>query len=248
MKKRTKRNIKTAYKTWLRMLIAGIMCAVITLSLSALAIGLLGKEVGYRIVKDEGNQQTSLVEEVYYEGGEKPEGELTFDLPEGQYAQAITKLTPGAEFALNLVTLLCCLFLLGVFPYNLLWEMGSKDENKIRFGHGRYDAFRGAKIGAMANIPTALLYVLLFASRFGLLPEGYFSVYRIANIPFLSYINWVAGTEAAALRVGELVALAAPLLFMPLVCFVAYRMGYRQFSLKEHLTYQKAGKETEGEI
>ena len=30
------------------------------------------------------------------------------------------------------------------------------------------------------------------------------------------------------------------MIFVPVVCAVSYRLGFRKFSIKEHLTYKKA--------
>lgn len=247
MKKRTKRNIKMATKVFGRMVISGIMCAVITMSFSVLANGLLSEEVGYRIAQTDENGAGTIVEEVYYEEGQEPVADEDVKLEENQYLERISELSTGLSIAVNVVVLLCSLFLLGVFPYNLLWEMGSKDENKVRYGHSRFDRLRGLKIGAMACIPAASLYVFLVAGRIFALPSALLSIYRVVNIPYLSYINWVVGTELAAVTVWQFAALLVPLLFIPVVCWVSYLLGYRQFSIKEHLTYEKQT-ETDDEI
>lgn len=239
MKKRTKRNLKMALKVWGRMVISGIMCAVISVSFSVLANGLLSQEVGYRIAQLDENGQGTILEEVYYKDGQQPIENDDIKLEKDQYLERINEMSPGVSAAVNAVVLVCSLFLLGVFPYNLLWEMGSKDENRVRYGRSRLDKLRGLKIGALANIPSLLLYVFLLVARFGSLSNGILSVYRVLNMPFLSYINWIIGTDLSAIVVWQLLALLVPMLFVPAVCYIAYLLGFRQFSLKEHLTYEK---------
>ncbi len=239
MKKRTKRNLKMGLKVWGRMVIAGIMCAVIAVSFSVLANGLLSQEVGYRIAQLNENGEGVILEEVYYEEGQQPIEDDEIQLEKNQHLERINEMSPGISVAVNAVVLLCSLFLLGVFPYNLLWEMGSKDENRVRYGHSRLDKLRGLKIGTLASVPGLLLYILLLIARFGLLPNAYLSVYRVLNIPFLSYINWIIGTEVSTITGWQFLALFVPLLFIPTVCYISYLLGYRQFSLKEHLTYEK---------
>lgn len=245
IKKKTKRNINMALKVWSRMIVGGIMCAVVSMSFSVLASGLLSQEVGYRIAETTESGGGTIVEEVYYEAGDQPIKDDDVKLEKNQVLERIKELPDGISVAVNVIVLLCSLFLLGVFPYNLLWEMGSKDENKVRYGHSRQDKWRGLKIGSMAIIPCVILYAVVVVARFGGMSDAVLSVYRILNMPYLSYINWIVGTKLAEITVGQLLALLVPLLFVPAICFVAYRLGFSQFSLKEHLTYAKPAPQDE---
>lgn len=251
MKKRTKNTLKIALKVWGRLLISGIMCAVVSLSMSVLGSGLLARDVGYRIIQitqvGEESEATVLTEHRYAPGEQVVE---EMELPEGQYFQPISEMTPAVKTIVDVITLLAMLFLLGVFPYNLLWEVGNKDENKVRYRNRRPEPWRGLKVGLLAMIPTAVLYIALWLGRFGVLPAGYLAVFRIANMPYLPYINWFVPVDVALpeVAVWRLLAVAGLFLFVPAVCLFAYRLGFCQFSIKEHLTYQSPDAEESGEV
>ncbi len=255
MKKRTKRTLKMAFKVWGRMVMAGVMCAVMIFSFGTLANGLLSEEIGYRVIKTDPDateftaDNSAIVREVYYEDGVEPPANEAIELGDGETLQRLYEMSHGMEIAVNIFVLLCSLFILGVFPYNLLWEMGSKDENKVRFGRSRYDCLRGLKIGALATLPSVLVYVLLILSRFDLFFENYLGIYRILTIPFLPYLNLITDTAnmATDLNLWHFLGLLAIFVFIPLVCMVAYQLGYRQFSLKERFTYEKKDAVSEGE-
>ncbi|MBQ1950497.1 MAG: hypothetical protein II363_02745 [Clostridia bacterium] len=251
MKKRTKNTLKLSLKVWGRLLMSGIMCAVLSLSMSVLGNGLLAKDVGYRIIQVTQigeNSEATILKEHRYTQNEKPvEG---MELPEGQYFQAISEMTPAVKTLMDVLTQLGMLFLLGVFPYNLLWEVGNKDENKVRYRNRRPEPWRGLKIGLLSMIPTALLYVALWLSKGGVLPAGYLAVYRVLNTPYLPYINWFipVGVSISEIAFWRLFAVAGLVVFVPAVCVIGYRLGFCQFSIKEHLTYQSPEKEEQGEV
>ena len=142
---------------------------------------------------------------------------------------------------LDVLTTLMMLFLMGVFPYNLLWELGGKDDTKVRYKGKPPDPLRGLRIGILATIPSALLYIGAWIVKMTGKGTLYLAIYRITQIPYLPYINAVLGnnTEPGKLPVGGLLACALTLVFVPVVCAISYRLGFRKFSIKEHLTYKK---------
>ena len=157
------------------------------------------------------------------------------------------------QVLMDVLTSLMMLFLLGVFPYNLLWELGGKDDTKVRYKGKKPDPWRGFRIGWMATIPAALLYLALWIVKFMGSGGLYLSIYRILQIPYLPFINAMIGTatDPAKIPVWGLAACAVTLLYIPAVCAVSYRLGFRKFSIKEHLTYQNTSDSVEtpdGEI
>lgn len=239
MKNTTKHTLKTALKVWGRLIVATIMCAVLYLSMSVLGNGLFGRTVGYRIAQTDAAGATTLVEEHYFTAGETEDS-----IPEAEEGQSVTKITEiphGVKVLLDVLTTLMMLFLMGVFPYNLLWELGGKDDTKVRYKGKTPDPLRGLRIGILATIPSALLYIGAWIVKMTGKGTLYLAIYRITQIPYLPYINAVLGnnTEPGKLPVGGLLACALTLVFVPVVCAISYRLGFRKFSIKEHLTYKK---------
>lgn len=251
VKKATKNSWKTALKVWARILVASLMCGVLYLSMTVLGNGLLSKTVGYRIAQTDEAGVTKLVEEHYFTSGETAES--IPEAAEGQTVIKITEISRGVQVLMDVLTSLMMLFLLGVFPYNLLWELGGKDDTKVRYKGKKPDPWRGFRIGWMATIPAALLYLALWIVKFMGSGGLYLSIYRILQIPYLPFINAMIGTatDPAKIPVWGLAACAVTLLYIPAVCAVSYRLGFRKFSIKEHLTYQKTSDSVEtpdGEI
>lgn len=247
MKKSTKKSWKIAGQVWLRIVVSTVMCCVLYLSMSVLSGGLLSRTIGYRIAAVNESGETTLVEEHYF-----TDGETEASIPaagEGQTVLEITELPHGVKVVVDILTTVMMLFLLGVFPYNLLWELGGKDETKVRYKGRKPDSWRGFRIGWMATIPAALLYVALWVVRFAGNGGLYLAIYRVLQMPYLPFINALIGNTAnpADVAVWKLAICAVTLLFIPVVCGLSYWLGFRRFSIAEHLTYKKTSDSTGAE-
>lgn len=239
MKDTSKQTLKIAFKVWGRVIVATIMCAVLYLSMSVLGNGLFGRTVGYQIAQTDEAGATQLVEEHYFTDGETEES--IPEVPEGQRVVKITEIPHVVKVLLDVLTQLMLLFLMGVFPYNILWELGGKDDTGVRYKGETPDPMRGLRIGALATVPAALLYIGVWIAKLTGQNALYLAIYRITQLPYLPFINGVLGnvTDPADLSVIGLLVCALSLVFVPIVCAISYRLGIRKFSIREHLTYKK---------
>lgn len=248
-KTKNRSTLSLALSVWGRTIVASIMCAVVYLSMSVLANGVFSRAVGYQLYNvDEKAKTSELVTEYRYKEGETLE-QLGVKAGEGQRLQEIKELPAGAARATDIVTGIMMLFLFAIFPYNILWDLGSRDDNLVHFEHMAYDPTRGLRVGLLASIPAAALYAALVIVKIIGKAKWYLSLYRILNITFLPYINAVIGDAVAPaeLSIPALLLLILPLLVVPAVCGGAYMLGYRQFSIHERLTYKNTGAKKKGQ-
>lgn len=251
MKKRTKKSLSVGGKVFVRLLLAIVMCAILYISLSVISTGLLSDNVGYRVYEQAENEEVEMIEEHYYTAEEEVLTADDLELKENQLFTAIRVVPEKTEKTVDVIAQILMLFLLSVFPYNVLWQFGSRDDVNVRYRGQKEDRLRGFKIGLVGIAPFALLWLLLFLSKFGLFPAGFIQIYRLFAFPFLPYVNWLfaGATEIAAIEVWRLLLLIPTLLVVPIVCAVAYRLGGSQFSLMEFITFaKKETKEQEDEI
>ncbi len=240
-----KSNVRIALTVWGRIVLAMFMCAILFMSLSILANGILSTEIGYYIVTVDEDGNSTKGEEIYYAPGESPVSEEDLNLTEDQNIQRIKELGEGMQRATDIFSLVLMLSLLAIFPYSMLWDLGNKDENLVQYKHEKEDLWRGLKIGLLATIPSAVLYLGLIIDKFASLPNVYLVIYRVLNIPFIPYINWLLGVDVYStdmMTIWHFIGVFATLLFIPIVSCIGYRLGYAQFSIKEHMTYANSGK------
>ena len=247
MKKRTKKTLSVSGKVLLRLVLATVLCAIMYLSMMFIATGMFSNVVGYQIHEETEDGEIVLVEEHTYKAGEKHRSKS--DVTDDQVLTELREVPPDTLNVFNILAQIMMLVVLAIFPYDILWEFGNRDDTKVRYKGQRPDPYRGFRVGALAMVPYALLWMLLMVAKFGLLPEGYTQVYRVATIPFLPFVQWVM--PAASLQdtaVWQLFLLLPMLLFIPIVCGISYRLGHKQYSIREHLVFAKKKADADEEI
>lgn len=241
MKKRTKKTLSIAVKVFIRLLLASVLCAILYVSMNVISTAFFSNIVGYQIFEQNENGEVNMVVEHYYQSGDPIQTADTIELADNQMFSAIRVVPPGAQKTMNVISQVLMLIVLGVFPYHILWEFGNRDDTNVRYRGQRPDPLRGAKIGLLAISPFAVSLVVLLLSKY-IVPLGnYLAIYRVTAFPYLPYVNWLLGdaASAAAVSIWRLLLLIPTLFFVPLVCSVAYRMGGRQFSIAEFITFSK---------
>jgi hypothetical protein len=185
--------------------------------------------------------------------GENPHLVASHTFSEGEDRTAVIEAEENQEVRYNrampartkaTVGVLSSLFMLliyGIFPYNMMWNRGSRDNNFVNLGRISQDKLFGLKVGLLATAPSALIYILLIFGKIGLMPSDVLRWHRLLNTPFIPFIDAVsAGAKTAVdLPIFSLLALIATLLFVPLICWLGYFLGYKQISVRERLIYKK---------
>ncbi len=232
--------LKTSANVWLRLVFASIMCFIVWGSMVAMGLGFFGEVTGYEIYAyDENGENPQLVtSHTYAEGEDRSAKVETKDNEVLTYSRAMA---PQAEAVIGIISSVFTLLIFGLFPYNILWSMGSHDDNYVQLGRMDKDIYFGLKVGVIASIPSAALYLLLILGKFGAFPGVILKWHRLLNTPFIPYIDAVemGANTAPELSIGSLLAAGATLLFVPFVCWLGYYLGYRQISIREKLVYKK---------
>lgn len=248
MKKRTKRTLAISGKVLLRLVLASVLCAIIYLSMMTIGIGMnaFSHVVGYQIHEELEDGSIVPVEKHTYAEGEKHITKA--DIADNQVLTETRDFLPNVKAIFQGVSQAMMLIVLAIFPYHILWDFGNRDDTKVRYKGQRPDPWRGVRVGSFATIPYAVLWTLLLMTKLGCLPNGYTQVYRLAMFPFMPYITGVMPADLQETEVWRLLLLLPVLLFLPLVCGIAYRMGHNQYSIREHLVFAKKKEDTTEEI
>lgn len=234
MNKRSKKTLAVAGKVLVRLLLSTVLCAILYFSMLTIATGVFSDVVGYQVYDIE----TKSAENFYFADGVSEDSK-----PEPTENTVVTDLREVADDTLtvfHVVSQIMMLILLAIFPYHILWEFGNRDDTNVRYKGQRMDPLRGYRVGALASVPYLLLWVLLMLAKFGIMPDSYMLVYRLATIPFMPFVNWMtANGSLQDAAIWQLLLLLLMLLYLPVVCGVSYQLGHRQFSLREHLVFSK---------
>ncbi|MBQ8303355.1 MAG: hypothetical protein IJX79_00185 [Clostridia bacterium] len=243
-----KEDYKIVLKTFGCLCVAAIMCFFIYFSVQFAWGAFFTKNESYTVYETvENGENTELYTFNLADGVDE---QFTALEKQGKTVVKVynrSKLTSGQELSANLICFAFTIVTLLFLNYNRIWTLGTNDNNKVKFGRVKEDKLKGLKIGLICSLPSFLLFVLAVLSRFGVLPQILFSVFKLANFHLFSINNIIFGTETtialSQIPIWKFAVAFLPLLILPVICAVAYVLGYKDISLKDKLIYKdKKGK------
>lgn len=241
-----KKDIKTSASLFLKLVIAAIICFFLMLSFNVIFSGIgQKKEIGYVAYGQKGDGEAERLYTYYNSQGD----DLKFSAYESQgykiEKSVLTEMTKGTEIAYDAVTLSFSLIILIAIIYAPIWEYGFKDSNLVHLGHRTNDKWRGFKIGLIASIPHALLYLAVLILSGSVLKDFNMSLYKFASSYFFILYDFIF--KKSIITAGEVTALqwiftAIVLLAVPVISGVSYYLGLKEISIGEKLVYKNKGK------
>ena len=234
---------KYGLKQFGKTVIVTIMSFFLILSMNAIGTAIFTDKIGYIAygTLEEGGESTELYR-YYFKDGD--------DLKKAQYEEQgytisavsiLSELTKAQRIGLSSVTQAICLMLLICFIYPVLWQFGTKDSNMVMYKHKTEDKLKGLKIGFISVIPSVLLLTAFVITKNGFSADISLMIYKFINSTFYGFID--IGIKSVntigQLNVLHILLLYALNLIIPVVSFVAYYLGYKNFSIGEKLVYKK---------
>ncbi len=131
-----------------------------------------------------------------------------------------------------------CFGILGSMLYQMMWQEGDRDRNMV--GRGLYpsDWGRGIKVGLVAMLPYYVYNVILTLSFCGVIGNT-LVFFKLASGAFWPLIHLSAKTASLSdVSIIDLILFYLYPLFIPLICQVAYRLGFHGISIKEKLIFK----------
>lgn len=129
-----------------------------------------------------------------------------------------------------------CLLIYGAIIYGSMWKEGDRDRNKVQFGKRKYNPWKGFLTGLVVLIPAGLWNLLLLLSKvteaFNFLP-----VYKLLTSQFWVIINQFTTANVDTVSWWNYLLFCALHLFVPLVGYVSYRIGYKGLKISEKIVY-----------
>lgn len=138
---------------------------------------------------------------------------------------------------------LLALFIVGCSVYTCIWRDGSSDYNRVKFGHMKYDKYKGLRAGLCAAIPQLVMWLAMIVCK--LIHVNFAPAYKIFNFYLMNFLNWLfgdIGMTIETISMGNILLSGITLLIIPAAAFPAYIIGYRQFSVSEQLIYKNLKK------
>ncbi len=234
--------IKEAGKLLTKFILGVIMCLFVFFSFEFAITAGFSETVGYevRTIDEVSRKEISVC---YHDAENNP----TTDCKCSEYDAEMLNTVPIKELSnskKNLSRILAQIFstvLMTGILYGTVWEVGNKDISAVKFGRTKYNLWRGAQMGLLASIPTFVIYLLLVLSSVSILKPQFLNTYRLLNSHFHGVITWIynGAVSADSLTFMQILLCGLLCLYLPLICGIAYLLGYKDISLFEKSVFKK---------
>ncbi len=212
-----------------------LLCFFVVISFVVLGSALFSESVGYNAIGTKDEKSEALYTH-YFEDGEDTRL-AEYEAKGYEIEKQDLKLMPeGKNNGVIAVAQLFALAIFISFTYPKLWDKGYKDRNMVITGNQQADPLKGLKIGLVAIIiPEAIILAAsLIKTISAQLLKFVFPVFYTA----IDFITRDSG-KLADLQLWKLVLIMMIFLIVPLVTYVSYILGYKDFSIGEKLIYKK---------
>jgi hypothetical protein len=218
------------------------MCLIVFFSFNFAITAGFSDTVGQRIYYY--NEETGREEQVCYHDKDNnpPENCRCADYES-------EKLNPIADKKLSQSRQNISLVLAQIFSFVMItgilcgtvWEIGNKDISAVKQGRADENKLKGLYIGLISAIPSVLVYVLLVLSHLEIFRPEFLSTYRLVNSHFHYILTLVysGAQNAAQLSSSQLILCGVIHLYLPIISFVSYYLGYKDINLAEKITFKK---------
>lgn len=231
----------------IRSVTVSLMTFILYASLTIIVTGMATEELGYNIIYTEDGENFTDVYTHYHtedcfddDGcddeiiGEYKSNEYYKETIRSEVSDKNIKIVRWIGQALGMG-------ILYILIYSVMWKAGDADANNAELGKTEKNMYKGLKAGLIADIPYALLYLILaITSAIGVLPlfPGIYKVLTYFMFGFNDTFIPVSG-NSFVLTVGGISAAALVLLPIPLFAEFGYYMGEKHMIFKEKIVYKK---------
>lgn len=145
------------------------------------------------------------------------------------------------------------LAIFGGIMYQYYWNAGSNEKNASEMNNTNPDKFKGLKSGLISVIPFAVMYAVLIIMKLFFFDKTIFSavvisILSLLNSPFRGFIDvricGMVSADIAKIGIGNIIASACTMLFVPTIAAVGYIMGIKRISISNLIIYKNPSKKS----
>lgn len=234
--------IKSGGKLFSRFAIGTIMCLIVFFSFNFAITAGFSDVVGQKIYYYD-EEVGKEVQVCYHDKDNNPPEDCVcenYDL-ERLNALADKKLSQSRQnISLILAQIFSFVMMTGILC-GTMWEMGNKDISAVKHGRASENKLKGLYIGIIATIPSLIVYILLVLSHFEVLRPAFLDTYRLLNSHFHYILTLIysSAKDASQLSGGQVALCGALHLYLPLLSFISYFLGYKDINVVEKITFRK---------
>lgn len=130
------------------------------------------------------------------------------------------------------------------FDYMDIYKLAMRDYNLVKYGYLEYDEKRGLKTGLMAQIPglVCILLMCVLSLGSGIWSDLFRVLWLVFYSPFAVFVGAVQNVIGNSIWLKAPIYLI-PLLFQPVIGYLAYKNGYNNIGIFYKLIYKSREKD-----
>lgn len=238
-----KEILSKSFKLYGKCIVGSIMCFFLVITLNVIGTSFFTDVVGYTAwgVKDGDEKQVELYTH-YYDDGEDTKMQEYIDAGYTVNQTDIrSQMSKKTSLVWNITAEVFLIFMMGVFVYNDLWNLGFKDNNAVRIGVKAEDKLKGLKIGFLTAVPAFVLLTVFAIGKNTFVKNASIALYAFLNTHLYPAIIAItdSGGYISELKLWQFLVFYALLLIIPIIAHVAYILGYKSILVSEKLIYKK---------
>ncbi|MDD6022888.1 MAG: hypothetical protein PUC06_01450 [Oscillospiraceae bacterium] len=146
----------------------------------------------------------------------------------------------AAEYFVSFVLLILWIY----FNYTDIYRAAMRDYNLVKYQYIQYDPLRGLKTGLKAQIPGVVLVLLMCILSLG---SGTWSdlcgvLWIVFYSPFVTFVGAMKSLISTSVW-GYAPFYLIPMLFQPVIGYLAYKNGYNNIGIFYKLIYKSRDKD-----
>lgn len=231
-----------------RSVVVSFIAFLLYASFTIIVSGMTTKELGYTIMKSEDGQNFEDIYTHYH--SDSCQDENGCDDPRyNEYAQKTeyykspirSTVSPKVSSVTKWGSQIIVLVILYGVIYSLMWKAGDANADMAELGSKKIDKLKGLKVGLIADIPYALLYVTLVITQSAGIFRSYPGIYKILTYFMFGFNDTFMPVTEGGMKITlyGILVLASVLIPIPLFTTVAYFIGSKHIVVKDKIIYEK---------
>lgn len=241
-----KSDFKVALRLVSTMLFTCILCFFVYISFNLIVKQISTKVIGYDVIDTAANNGNG--EKIGYVEELPPPEERGENRT---YISVYSEMPFTAKATVWVFQVICGVGVFFCTAGSVVAKVAAKDRNDVDFNKGKYDRWRGVKIGLIAAIPSLIAYalaVLVKMAKYSGVGETYFWIYRwILTTPVKPFVDLLVN-NSINLQNAPISGIVWSGIFVPLLvvfCTVMYLICYNEESVIAKLLYKSTRKKDE---
>ncbi|MBO5210473.1 MAG: hypothetical protein J6B80_00915 [Clostridia bacterium] len=233
-------------KVYGHLIIVAILCFFLVVSFNALKIGLFTKDIGYDMyLRTSEDAEPEFLYTYFYEDGEDLKLKEYEDQKDNLVKYSIrSDVEKTPDIALSVISQIFCIMMLVSFLYNDLWKVGNKDFEAMRIHSKKFSRLKGLYIGLIAILPSFIFLTFALVTKNSVMANSPIALFTYSNSYAFEII--IAVTKGAMhwadVKLWQAMVYYAVLFITPIVCEIAYVIGFKDISIGEKLIYKNSKK------